>query len=233
MTSAPLNSTAIGTLNFERVANDLVVNVGTTEITIRDQYVGAGNVESIQFTNGGTVYGYALSTASYRLQTTLSGGGTDDVIASTSAGQALTGETVTISSSVTAATTARLTAETATTWLSAVQATIRSWAPATMTRCRRRRQRHADRRCRGRHAHRRHRIRHFQLWRSLGIHAGKFRHHHRLRAWGRQDRSVLDRRQSVSRGDQAFPFGGHANASTVANSITWSESGGNTSSVPT
>ncbi|WP_436251135.1 VCBS domain-containing protein, partial [Mesorhizobium amorphae] len=91
VTSAPLNSTAIGTLNFERVANDLVVNVGTTEITIRDQYVGAGNVESIQFTNGGTVYGYALSTASYRLQTTLSGGGTDDVIASTSAGQALTG----------------------------------------------------------------------------------------------------------------------------------------------
>ncbi|PBB96148.1 VCBS domain-containing protein, partial [Mesorhizobium sp. WSM3862] len=92
VTTAPLDSTSIGTLNFERVSNDLVINVGTTEITIRDQYVGSSNnVESIQFTNGGTVYGYALSASSYRLQTTLSGGGTDDVIASTSAGQALTG----------------------------------------------------------------------------------------------------------------------------------------------
>ncbi|RVD39104.1 tandem-95 repeat protein [Mesorhizobium sp. M4A.F.Ca.ET.020.02.1.1] len=91
VTSAPVDSTAIGTLNFERVANDLVINAGTTEITIRDQYVGSSNVESIQFTNGGTVYGYALSTSAYRLQTSLSGAGTDDVIASTSAGQALTG----------------------------------------------------------------------------------------------------------------------------------------------
>ncbi|TIV51200.1 MAG: hypothetical protein E5V88_17435 [Mesorhizobium sp.] len=91
VTSAPLDSTSIGTLNFERVSNDLVIDVGATEITVRDQYVGSGNVESIQFTNGGTVYGYALSSSSYRLQTTLSGGGTDDVIASTSAGQALTG----------------------------------------------------------------------------------------------------------------------------------------------
>ncbi|TIN45690.1 MAG: calcium-binding protein [Mesorhizobium sp.] len=91
ITTAPVDSTAIGTLNFERVSNDLVINVGSTEITIHDQYVGSGNVESIQFTNGGTVYGYALSTSAYRLQTSLSGGGTDDVIASTSAGQALTG----------------------------------------------------------------------------------------------------------------------------------------------
>ncbi|MDX8522666.1 VCBS domain-containing protein, partial [Mesorhizobium dulcispinae] len=91
VTTAPLDSTSIGTLNFERVSNDLVIDVGATEITIRDHYVGSGNVESIQFTNGGTVYGYALSSSSYRLQTTLSGGGTDDVIASTSAGQALTG----------------------------------------------------------------------------------------------------------------------------------------------
>ncbi|RWA83425.1 S-layer family protein [Mesorhizobium sp.] len=91
LTTAPTDSTALGTLNFERVADDLVIKVGSTEITIRDQYVGSSNIESIQFTNGGTVFGYALSTSAYRLQTSLSGGGTDDVIASTSAGQALTG----------------------------------------------------------------------------------------------------------------------------------------------
>ncbi|WP_341486571.1 VCBS domain-containing protein [Pararhizobium sp. A13] len=85
-------STDVGTLNFERVVNDLVVNVGTTEITIRDHFVGSGNVEDLTFSNGGTVYGYNLGTAAYSLLTVLSGSGSSqDAIASSSAGQTLTG----------------------------------------------------------------------------------------------------------------------------------------------
>ena len=91
VTAPPLDSTSLGTLNFERVGSDLVIDVGSTEITIRDQYVGSGSVEKITFTNGGTIYGYALSTASYNLDDNLSGGGSEDVIASTSVTQSLTG----------------------------------------------------------------------------------------------------------------------------------------------
>ena len=91
VTSSPTDSTSISTLNFERVGNNLVIDVGATEITVKDHYVGSGNIETISFTNGGTVYGYALSTGNYNLDTDLSGGSQEDVIASTSATQTLTG----------------------------------------------------------------------------------------------------------------------------------------------
>jgi VCBS repeat-containing protein len=90
-TSAPLNSTSLGVLNFGRVGNDLIINVGSSSITIRGQYVGAGSVEEITFTNGGTIYGYALSTTAYDLDTDLAGDGNEDVIASSSASEILAG----------------------------------------------------------------------------------------------------------------------------------------------
>jgi VCBS repeat-containing protein len=92
-TSSPTNSTQIGTLNFERVGNDLVIDVGSDHIVVKDQYITDHNVESVQFSNGGTVYGYALNTTGYNLDTDLSGGGTADVIASAAAGETLNGGT--------------------------------------------------------------------------------------------------------------------------------------------
>jgi len=95
VTAGPGDATVISTLNFERVGTDLVINVGSTQITIDDHYVGAGKVESIQFTPGGTAYGYVLSSGAYQISTDsstpLSEGGGSDVIASSSGIETLNG----------------------------------------------------------------------------------------------------------------------------------------------
>jgi Ca2+-binding RTX toxin-like protein len=95
VTTLPTDSTIISNLNFERVGTDLVINVGATQITVDDHYVAANSVESIRFTNGGTVYGYALSSNSYSLSTDnatpLEGSNQRDVIASSSGAEALNG----------------------------------------------------------------------------------------------------------------------------------------------
>ncbi len=98
VTSPPTDSTALTTLNFERVGTDLVIDVGATKITVDDHFaVGSTNVESISFTNGGTVYGYALSNGAYDLSTAastpLNEGGGPDVIASSSGTETLNGGT--------------------------------------------------------------------------------------------------------------------------------------------
>ena len=49
----------IGTLGFERVGSNLVIDVGSTEIVVRNHYAGTA-VEKIQFTNGGTLFGYLI-----------------------------------------------------------------------------------------------------------------------------------------------------------------------------
>jgi VCBS repeat-containing protein len=89
-TSPPTDSTALSTLNFEQVGNDLVIKVGSSQITVRDHFV-AGTIESITFTNGATFAGYAIGTTAYKIGTTLGGTGQEDVIASSTAGQALSG----------------------------------------------------------------------------------------------------------------------------------------------
>ena len=95
VTTGPGDATIISTLNFERVGTDLVINVGATQITVDDHYVSGNAVESIQFSPGGTVYGYALSNRAYDLSTdalgTLDGAGGHDVIASSSATETLNG----------------------------------------------------------------------------------------------------------------------------------------------
>ena len=96
VTSPPADSTSIGVLNFERMGIDLVIDIGTTEITVRGHY-GSNSVESIVFTNGGTVYGYALSSNAYALSTDyttpLNEEGGRDVIASASGTETLNGGT--------------------------------------------------------------------------------------------------------------------------------------------
>ena len=95
------SSTAVGVLNFERVGSDLVIDVGATHITVKDHYAsgGANAVESISFSNGGTVYGYSLANSSsvYSLSTdasgTLTGSSSRNVIASSSSGESLSGST--------------------------------------------------------------------------------------------------------------------------------------------
>jgi VCBS repeat-containing protein len=96
VTSAPTNSTSITSLNFERVGNDLVIEINDSSITVYDQYVSATSLSTLTFTNGGTVYGYALNDTGYalNLNTTspLDGSnGTQDIIAGTSS---VTGETL-------------------------------------------------------------------------------------------------------------------------------------------
>jgi Ca2+-binding RTX toxin-like protein len=95
VTTAPVNSSSIGTLNFERVGTNLVIDVGSTEVTIKDHYSGFA-IEDITFTNGGTVYGYSLNTTAYKLSTDSSTpltetGNNLDVIASSSSTETLNG----------------------------------------------------------------------------------------------------------------------------------------------
>ena len=96
LTSTPLNSTSISALNFEQTGMNLAINVGSTLIVVRDQYAGTGaEIETVTFSNGGTIYGYQLNTTGYKISTDtsspLDGGGNEDIIASTINGQALTG----------------------------------------------------------------------------------------------------------------------------------------------
>jgi Ca2+-binding RTX toxin-like protein len=78
------------------LGTDLVINIGSTQVTIDDHYNGNA-VESIQFTNGGTVYGYALSANAYDISTDaatpLDEGGGRDVIASSAGTETLEGGT--------------------------------------------------------------------------------------------------------------------------------------------
>jgi large repetitive protein len=89
-TTSPLDSTALGTLNFEQIGADLVVKAGSTEITVKDHF-GTGTVKTVTFTNGGMYAGYAIGSTAYRIGADLSGTGQQDVIASSVAGQGLTG----------------------------------------------------------------------------------------------------------------------------------------------
>ena len=97
ITSSPTDSTGLSILNFERIGNDLVIIVNSTQITVKNQYAFGGGeaLETIQFTNGGTINGYKLSTTSYALNldtaNPLDGTSNEDVIAGTSSA---TGETI-------------------------------------------------------------------------------------------------------------------------------------------
>ena len=87
-----ITGTPVTSLNFQRVGNDLVIDANSTHITVSGHYAGTGNaVESISFTGGGSVYGYALGTGAYTLATTATGGNGDDVVAGTSAVDSLSG----------------------------------------------------------------------------------------------------------------------------------------------
>jgi Ca2+-binding RTX toxin-like protein len=82
-------------LNFERVGTNLVLQVGSTNITVRDHYSGSG-VENIIFSNGATVYGYTLNNAGYGLSTDATNplqqpGNSQDMIASANVGEQLDG----------------------------------------------------------------------------------------------------------------------------------------------
>jgi VCBS repeat-containing protein len=95
LTSSPTDSTTLTALNFERIGNDLLINVNNSQLTVYDQYLSANALDSIQFSNGGTIFGYALSTTKYMLNIdiigTLDGTSQEDIIAGTSS---LTGETI-------------------------------------------------------------------------------------------------------------------------------------------
>jgi VCBS repeat-containing protein len=87
-----ITGTPVTSLNFQRVGTDLVIDANSTHITVSGHYAGTGNaVESISFTGGGSVYGYALGTGSYTLATTATGGSGDDVVAGTSVVDSLSG----------------------------------------------------------------------------------------------------------------------------------------------
>jgi hypothetical protein len=93
VTGSPLNSASISTFNFERVGLNLVIKVGSTQVTVRDHY-GSGTVESISFTNGGTIFGYQLNTTNYAISDDDSSpltenGSAADVIASSSGSETL------------------------------------------------------------------------------------------------------------------------------------------------
>jgi hypothetical protein len=94
LTTTPLNSNSIPVLNFERVGSDLVIDVGSTHIMVRDHYAGSA-VEQLGFLNGGSIFGYQLNTTAYGISTDaldpLAGTGDEDIIASAAIGESLTG----------------------------------------------------------------------------------------------------------------------------------------------
>ncbi|MCL6730723.1 calcium-binding protein, partial [Sphingomonas hankyongi] len=93
----------LGMLNFERVNADLVLQIGSTNVTIMNQYTlptgtpqSQNRVETITFDGGGTIYGYVLGTSGYALSTDPTDpltetGNSQDVIASSTAGETLNG----------------------------------------------------------------------------------------------------------------------------------------------
>ncbi len=83
---------ALTTLGFERVGNDLTINVDSTQATVRGHYnAGSNNIEEITFQGGASFHGYSLGTGAYNLDNDNIGGGGNDVLASTSAGETLSG----------------------------------------------------------------------------------------------------------------------------------------------
>jgi Ca2+-binding RTX toxin-like protein len=79
-------------LNFERVGTDLVITYNDQTITVHQHYVGTRDIEQVTFDGFASVLGYTLST--YSLTTGLTGhaiGGVRSIVASTSAGETLTG----------------------------------------------------------------------------------------------------------------------------------------------
>ncbi|MGH6933722.1 MAG: calcium-binding protein, partial [Dongiaceae bacterium] len=96
--------TALTTLGFERAdgdadaaVDDLVINYNGQIISIVNHYAGQA-VETIQFENGGSYLGYSLGTGVYQLGTDAATpldpanpGNVQDVIASSSAAESLTG----------------------------------------------------------------------------------------------------------------------------------------------
>ena len=84
----------LAVLGFERLGNDLQIQVNSQIVTVQNHFTGAGAVEEITFSAGQTFAGYALA-GTYAL---FSGGGfvasngnSNDVIAGTSVGQTLDG----------------------------------------------------------------------------------------------------------------------------------------------
>ena len=95
LTSTPTDSKVFSLLNFEQSGSDLVITLDSSKVTIYDQYVSTQSLNSVQFQNGGTVYGYKLSTTAYALNIdqsgALDGTNNEDLIAGTSSA---TGETL-------------------------------------------------------------------------------------------------------------------------------------------
>ncbi|MGS3176699.1 cadherin domain-containing protein, partial [Aeromonas sanarellii] len=94
-TSSPTDSTALSALHVERVGSHLLLDISDTHITVQDQFAGA-QVETLTFSNGGTIHGYTLGTAAYTLVadngTPLDGSnGDNDLIASSSGAETLNG----------------------------------------------------------------------------------------------------------------------------------------------
>ncbi len=83
-------SAALSGLNFERDGNNLLIDYGSDAITVINHFAGM-NVEQIQFSSGGSAYGYSLGTGTYLMGVGLTGGSNADVIAGTGSGEALTG----------------------------------------------------------------------------------------------------------------------------------------------
>ena len=95
-----MNGFDLSGLNFEQTGKDLVGSASGDSVTIVNQYAGTGkNVESLQFegfssipgfAGGASIFGYALGSAPYLLNTdtgpTRNGGDQNDLIAGSSAG---------------------------------------------------------------------------------------------------------------------------------------------------
>ncbi|HEX8610304.1 MAG TPA: VCBS domain-containing protein, partial [Telluria sp.] len=92
------SSNSFSAFNFERFSDNLEFTgisgtSGSVRLTILNQYFlgGGTTVDKMTFTNGGSVAGYALSTSSYDLFTSLTGSSNNDLIAGSSADETITG----------------------------------------------------------------------------------------------------------------------------------------------
>ena len=82
--------TALASLNIERAGTNLVIDYGSDTITVINHFAGM-NVEQIQFSGGGNVFGYSLGTGTYLMGANPTGAGNADVIAGTGSAETLSG----------------------------------------------------------------------------------------------------------------------------------------------
>jgi Ca2+-binding RTX toxin-like protein len=82
---------ALSTLTFDHTGTDLVGTIGGAQVTIAGHYSGTQNIETIQFSGGATIDGYALGSSTYAISNSTTGTGNADLIVGSGSADSISG----------------------------------------------------------------------------------------------------------------------------------------------